>query len=433
MDVTYIKLSHVSYFLDIDEVAEEDDEADEEGYEQVSQTGEEADDVEWETIQASDIEEMPEEKASSPAPRTPGKTPPKKPSKLESPGVASIQKGIGTMGLLAAAAALGSASRYTLHNFNHRYMCTAPSMAFLQGGERMVLIDYLVHSTIVEDFRVEVSDDDMSLKLQSKVPKAFLDLTSRANAEFDQRYENARVILSRFRSAVDIIVRCYGPDFDSIWSTGQVDSLPFPCLGLGNPHCQIFWHEAEQALKNRMWDNLKIAGDAKHQMMPLLGVTLVSRERMRKSAVRVADAVVLRLSQGSAFDNVDCAPPPPPPAPFALPAGDQRRVNYGGGRGGGGGAAFAAAFASGAYSGNLPVTTTSLHSIMSRSFDAAVNDQTIRDSNNRASRINKNGDKNDSPRKRKSPRADKDGNANVAANVNGIILVEEFYNGMKTL
>jgi hypothetical protein len=118
LDVTYIKPSHVSYFLDIDdEVAEEDDEAEEEGlYEQVLQTGEEVDDVEWETIQSSDIEEMPKEKASSPTPRTPGKTPPKKPSK-ESPGVASIQKGIGTMGLSAAATSLGSASKYALHNF----------------------------------------------------------------------------------------------------------------------------------------------------------------------------------------------------------------------------------------------------------------------------------------------------------------------------
>ena len=391
------------------------------------QTGEEevADDVEWETIQETDFEEMPKEKASSPAPRTPGKTPPKKPSKLESPGVASIQKGIGTMGLSAAATSLGSASKYASHNFNHRYMCTAPSTAFLPNGSRQVLVDYLVHSTIAEDFRVEVSDDGLSIKLQSKVPKAFLDLTARANAEFDQRYEEARVILSGFRSAVDTIVRCYGPDFDSIWSPGQVNALPFPCLG--NPHCQIFWHEAEQAFKNKMWDNDQIADDAKHQMMPLLRVTLVSRERMRKSAVRVADAVVRRHSRGSAFSDADCAPPPPPPAPFASPAGNQRRVNHGGaGRVGGGGAAFAAASASGAYSGNLPVTTASLHSSMSRSFDAM-------DSNNHASQIYKNGDKNNSPRKRKSPRAEEDGNGYymAAADNNGINLVEDYYNGMK--
>jgi hypothetical protein len=151
-----------------------------------------------------------------------------------------------------------------------------------------------------------------------------------------------------------------------------------------------------------MWDNDQIADDAKHQMMPLLRVTLVSRERMRKSAVRIADAVVLRHSLGLAFDDADCAPPHPPPAPFASPAGNQRRVNHGGGRGG---AAFAAASASGAYSGNLPVTTASLHSSMSKSFDAM-------DSNNHnASRIYKNGEKSDtSPRKRKSPRADEDGN-----------------------
>ncbi len=229
---TYIKPSHVSYFLDInDEVAEEDDEAEEEGlYDQVLQTGEEVDDVEWETIQSSDIEEMPKEKASSPAPRTPGKTPPKKPSKLESPGVASIQKGIGTMGLSAAATSLGSASKYASHNFNHRYMCTAPSTAFLQNGSRVVLVDYLVHSTIAEDFRVELSDDGLSLKLQSKVPKAFLDHTSRAKAEFDQRYKVSRVILSGFRSAVNTIVRCYGPDLTASGLRARSTPSPFPAL-----------------------------------------------------------------------------------------------------------------------------------------------------------------------------------------------------------
>jgi hypothetical protein len=65
-----------------------------------------------------------------------------------------------------------------------------------------------------------------------------------------------------------------------------------------------------------MWDNKQIADDAKHQMMPLLRVTLVSRERMRKSAVRVADAVVLCHSLGSAFDDADCAPPLPPLPPL---------------------------------------------------------------------------------------------------------------------
>jgi hypothetical protein len=51
----------------------------------------------WEQVDASEYTNMPKEKAS-PAPRTPGKTPPKKP---ESSGITSIEKGMGTMSVAA--------------------------------------------------------------------------------------------------------------------------------------------------------------------------------------------------------------------------------------------------------------------------------------------------------------------------------------------
>jgi hypothetical protein len=105
----------------------------------------------------------------------------------------------------------------------------------------------------------------------------------------------------------------------------------------GKPSCQIIWREGDDAIKYKL-SSLSVEESAKHQMMCLLRVLLQSKEKMRKSAVRVDDMVLCR--RGSAFDSADCAPPPPPSSPFSLPAGNQRRSNWGGGAIGGGAGRF---------------------------------------------------------------------------------------------
>ncbi len=393
-----------------DEGGEEDDVAaeEEERIEEIVAPEE----VEWETIVASEIEEMPPTKAS-PAPCTPGKTTPaKKPSKPSSSGVASIEKGIGTMSVSASP----QRDAFALYNMNMRFPCTAPFTTFLKGGEKQCFLDYLVPSSTAKNFLVEVSEDGMSVKVRTKIPKAFIDLNARALAEFDTRYEDSRVIVSAFRSTVDSIVRNYGPDFDNIWSPGQVDPLPFPCQG--NPFGQIIWHEGDEAIQLNL-NNLGVEERASHQMMCLLRVLLKSKETMRKSAVRVDD-MILRRPRGSAFESADCAPPPPPSSPFASPAGNQMRSNWGGGGGGGGGG------------GRFPPlaklhTSNSYHSSINGSFEAAtVGDQTSKVRTTSPSKNNNNAN----TRKRKSPRADEaggDGDAKMSGSIN---LVEDYYNGL---
>ena len=112
-------------------------------------------------------------------------------------------------------------------NFSHRFMLTAPVTTYLEHGSRQVYYDYLVHTQAGENFNVTVSEDGMSLKLQAKIPRAFINYGARARAEFDILYANSCVIMSRFCSTVDNIVRAVGPDFDNIWSPGQTDPLAF--------------------------------------------------------------------------------------------------------------------------------------------------------------------------------------------------------------
>ena len=157
-----------------------------------------------------------------------------------------------------------------------------------------------------ENFNVTVSEDGLFLKLQAKIPRAFIDLGARARAEFDISYANSRVIMSGFRSTVDVIVKTVGPDFDNIWSQGQIDPLPFACRG--NPAMQIMWHEGDDALRIKLHQNNCIDADVKHQMMPVLMV----------STVRIKDAV---LCCRSSYESGDCTlhPAPTPRCPIFTP------------------------------------------------------------------------------------------------------------------
>ena len=206
--------------------------------------------------------------------------------------------------------------------------------------------------------------------------------------------------LSGFRSTVDDIVKNVGPDFDNIWSQGQIDPLPFACRG--NPAMQIMWHEGDEALRIKLHRNDRIDDDAKHQMMPVLRVTLVSKEVQRKSTVRVEDAVLRRRSS---YESGDCTPPPPPGVPFS-PQGPQ-------GNG---------------FGGGFPGATGGYNIFKSSSS-----------STNETTRVStKNNGKNNSLRKRKSPQNnndmqqvdedDDDGDAKMGENL-GINLVEDFFVG----
>jgi hypothetical protein len=65
---------------------------------------------------------------------------------------------------------------------------------YLEDGSRQVYYDYLVNTQAGENFNVTVSEDGLSLKLQAKIPRAFIDLGARAKAEFDVSYANSCVI-----------------------------------------------------------------------------------------------------------------------------------------------------------------------------------------------------------------------------------------------
>jgi hypothetical protein len=214
--------------------------------------------------------------------------------------------------------------------------------------------------------------------------------------------------MSGFRSTVDDIVKAVGPDFDNIWSQGQIDPLPFACRG--NPAMQIMWHEGDDALRIKLHHDHRIDVDAKHQMMPVLRVTLLSKEVQRKSTVRVEDAVLRRRSS---YESGDCTPPPPPGVPFS-PPGPQDN-GFGGG-------------SPGATGGYIYKSSSS-----SRNKPAATE---------KPIRVNtKNNGSNKSPRKRKSPQNnndgqqagddnddndDNDGDAKMSENF-GINLVENFF------
>lgn len=273
-----------------------------------------------------------------------------------------------------------------------------------------------MNTQVVENFNVTVAEDGLTLKLQVKIPRSFIDLGARSRAEFDVSYANSCVIMSGFRSTVDAIVKTVGPDFDNVWSVGQVDPLQFACHG--NPgSMQIMWHEGDEFLRGKLYHDIHIDdANAKHQMMPVLRVTLLSKEVQRKSIVRNEDAVLCRRSS---YESGDCTAPPPPSAPYC-PQGDHEDF--------GGGGFCPPPSATDGY-----VTTNMLNSSLERAC-AAVTAQKIKTNN--TANIKNNGSNNSSPCKCKSPKDyiagqqveddDDDGDANMAENL-GVNLVEDFF------
>ncbi len=273
---------------------------------------------------------------------------------------------------------MANAPKFVPFNFTHRFMLTAPVTTYLEDGSRQVYYDYLVNTQAGENFNMTVSEDGLSLKLQAKIPRAFIDLGARARAEFDLSYANSHVIMSGFRSTVDNIVKTVGPDFDNIWSRGQIDPLPFTCCG--NPNMQIMWEEVNDALRIKLHHNNCINVDAKHQMMPILRVTLLSKEVQRKSTVRIEDAV---LRCRSSYKSGDCTPPPPPGVPFSHP----------GPQGNG-------------FSGGFPGATGRYN--IYKSSSSSVNEEPAATKSIRVNTKNNSNNNNNSPRKRKSPQNNND-------------------------
>ncbi len=278
--------SLVSYFSDED--------INEDGKEEDSKEG-------WEQIDVNKAEMS--KKEASPATCTPGKTgtttPPKK-----TQSVVSIKKDMKTLSMVAG-------PQFVHFNFNHKYMLPAPVITYLEDGSCQIYYDYLVNMQVGDNFNVMVSEDGLSIKLQAKIPRAFINLGARACTGFEVLYANSSVIMS---TTVNAIVRTIGPDFHNIWSPGQIDPLPFArCANLG---MQIMWHEGNNALNLMMHNNYCINAGAKDQMMPILKVTLLSKEVQRKSTMHVEDAV---LCCCSLYKSGDCTPPQPPGVPLSTP------------------------------------------------------------------------------------------------------------------
>jgi hypothetical protein len=316
---------------------------------------------------------------------------------------------------------VADAPKFVPFNFNHRYILCAPVTIYLEDGTRQVYYDYLVNTQVGENFNVTVSEDGLSLKLQVKILRAFVDLGARARAEFNVSYANSRVIMSGFCSMVSSIVRTVGPDFDNIWSPGQIDPLPFACRA--NPGMQIMWHEGDEALMLKLHHDHRINADAKHQMMPILRVTLLSKEVQRMSTVRVEDAV---LRHRTSYESGDCTQPPPPGAPFHSTPGPKSNGSFGGG------------FFPGATGGYSKNNYKSNSNSMKTEPAAFYSDGSTRGANNSSSSKNNSG--NDSPRKHKSPhdnndgggqgagdKDDGDGDAKMMGNLFGVNLIEQFF------
>jgi hypothetical protein len=243
---------------------------------------------------------MAKKDASSPAPRTPGKTPPQK-----APPIASIKKNMKSMSVSAPP------SRFSCFDFNQNFMRIASDMTYFEDGTHQVYFNYLVNAMVIEHFNVAVSFDGLFLKLQAKVPKAFINVMARAYAKFNATYSNTRVIQSTLRTTIEEILLKLGPDFDNVWSKGQIEALPFACRV--NPQMQLLWHEGNKNLCARNQHNPNIDRDAKHQMMPILRITAEAQEKQRKSTVCVEDLVFHRCSF---YERGDSSLPPPPGCPY---------------------------------------------------------------------------------------------------------------------
>ncbi len=178
---------------------------------------------------------------------------------------------------------------------------------------------------------------------------------------------------------------------------------------LPHPAMQIMWHEGDDTLRIKLYHNNRIDVDAKHQMMLVLRVTLLSKEVQRKSTVRVKDAV---LHRRSSYESGDCTLPPPPGVPFS-PQGPQ-------GNG---------------FGGGFPGATGGYNIYKKRSSSSSVNEAPAA---TKPSRVNTtNNDNNNSPRKRKSPQnynyvqragdENNDGDDVKMGEKLGINLVEDFF------
>ncbi len=108
-------------------------------------------------------------------------------------------------------------------------MMISTNTNYFEEGLHQVCFDYLINLTVIEHSNATVSTDGLFLKLQAKVPKAFIDLTARAYAEFDLTYANTRVIQSMVCNTIKAIVLDVGLDFNNVWSKRQINALPFAC------------------------------------------------------------------------------------------------------------------------------------------------------------------------------------------------------------
>ena len=392
-------MSHLSYFSDDDDSVNNDED---------NNTNDDDDNKEhgWELIDTT--------MAKYPSPRTPGKTG-GTPARKSTTGIEDHLKN-----LSVAAVPSKKPTKYNSFNFEHRFIQLMPATNYLDDGTCQVLVSYLINTMPAEHFNVTVSDDGMSLKLQMKIPRAFVDLGARARAEFDVTYKDTRVIMSACRSTVDDVIKALGPDFDNIWSPGQIDSLPFACRT--NPMVQVMWHPGDETLRHKFYHDFRIDSNAKHQMMPILRVTLVSKEVQRKSIMRADDAVV---HMRSSHESADCAPPPPPgggypsPGPKGFGSGGRFFPPGGGATAGGG-------------NNNYTSNNTRNNINGAKSVDDAFIEGGITSNNS-------------SPRKDKRPRADEefgqqedeeqyynnnnnDGDANMLGKK--INLVEDYYAGL---
>jgi hypothetical protein len=160
---------------------------------------------------------MAKKDASSPAPCTPRKTPPKK-----APPIASIKKEMTSMSVSAPP------SRFSCFDFNQKFMRIGSDTTYLEDGTRQVYLNYLVNAMVIKHFNAAMSVDGLFLKLQAKVPKAFINIMARAYAKFDATYSNMRVSQSTLCMTIEEIVLELGPDFDNVWSKGQIEASHSP-------------------------------------------------------------------------------------------------------------------------------------------------------------------------------------------------------------
>jgi hypothetical protein len=213
----YSKLLTFFCFSDKD-INKDKEDGDEDGWEQVDVNNDD------------DDKEIMSKKDSSPSPCMPGKTATTASKKTPPQSVASLEKDIKTMSVAAGP------SKFVPFNFNHRYILWVPATTYLDDGSRQVYYNYLVNTQVVENFNVTVTEEGLSLKLQVKIPRAFIDLGARARAEFDVSYANSCVIMSGFRSTVNAIVRTVGPDLTTSGPWGR--SIPSHLPAAGTQACR---------------------------------------------------------------------------------------------------------------------------------------------------------------------------------------------------